>query len=261
MGELYLINSLVIFVYMVMLFLIALKIKDNSIIDINWGLGFVIISWSSMIITNNISITAIIVNSLITLWGIRLATHLWIRSIGTGEDFRYVNMRKAWGKNVVFISFFRIFMFQGAIMLLLSYPIMRANLSGIDSINFFMIAGIVVWFIGFIFQVVGDYQLSQFKKNRINKEQVLNTGLWRYTRHPNYFGEATMWWGIFLIIVTLDYGWIGLFSALFINFLLLRVSGVPFLDRRYKNNVEYQKYKQETSRFIPLPPKKISSQS
>ncbi|WP_256760640.1 DUF1295 domain-containing protein [Cohnella sp. WQ 127256] len=257
MGELYLINALAIFTFMVILFIIAQILKDNSIIDIGWGFGFVIIAIVSFLNHDGYGARQLVILLLVATWGMRLAIHLWIRSIGRGEDFRYANFRKAWGKNAMRIAFFRVFMMQGLFMLLLAYPIIATNADQSNGrLDGWAWAGIVIWIIGFLFQVIGDYQLERFKKTRPNKEAVLKSGLWRYTRHPNYFGEATMWWGIFLIVLPVHLGWISLFSALFMNLLLLKVSGVPFLDKRYSGNADYAQYKQETNRFIPWPPKK-----
>lgn len=256
MLELYLFSTLAIFIFMVSVFLLAQKMKDNSIVDIAWGFGFVIIAWVSLLYTPETSIRELLVVTLVTLWGVRLGSFLWYRSIGRGEDFRYANFRKNWGKNAVMIAFFRVFMMQGAFMLLLAYPILRVHASEGPGVDFFMIAGALIWLLGFFFQVVGDAQLQSFKKRKTHEDQILTTGVWRYTRHPNYFGEATMWWGIFVIVLPVELGWTAVFSALFINFLLLRVSGVPFLDERFKDNENYQQYKRETNNFVPWFPKK-----
>ncbi|CAM3885526.1 DUF1295 domain-containing protein [Mesobacillus thioparans] len=260
MWDLYLLNIGAIFIFMVSMFIIAQLIKDNSIVDIGWGLGFVIIAFVSYFASEGENtIRQTIVLTLVSLWGIRLFLHLLIRSIGRGEDFRYANFRKQWGKNVRVIAFFRVFMMQGAIMLLLAYPIVLVNVADASGLDIFAGIGILLWSIGFLFQSIGDYQLERFKKRKKHKEEVLKSGLWRYSRHPNYFGEAAMWWGIFLIVLGVQNGWTAFFSAAFINLLLLKVSGVPFLDKRYAGNAEYQLYKQETNLFIPWFPKKFSS--
>ncbi|AOM83499.1 DUF1295 domain-containing protein [Salisediminibacterium beveridgei] len=256
MLELYLYSTLAIFIFMVSVFLLAQKKKDNSIVDIAWGFGFVIIAWVSLLYTQENSIRELLVVTLVTLWGVRLGSFLWYRSIGRGEDFRYANFRKNWGKNAVRIAFFRVFMLQGAFMLLIAYPIIRVHASEGPGVDFFLIAGTLIWLVGFFFQVVGDTQLDKFKKNKTHKDQILTTGVWRYTRHPNYFGEAAMWWGIFVIVLPVELGWTAVFSALFINFMLLKVSGVPFLDERFKDNENYQQYKRETNNFVPWFPKK-----
>ncbi|QJD82211.1 DUF1295 domain-containing protein [Cohnella herbarum] len=261
MGELYVINALAIMIFMVILFIVAQIMKDNSIVDIGWGIGFVIIAIVSFLYRDGYEPRQLVMLLLVTIWGLRLAIHLWIRAIGRGEDFRYANFRKAWGKNARMIAFFRVFMMQGLFMILLAYPIMAVNADQTDnSLDVWAWAGMMIWIIGLLFQIIGDYQLKRFKKTRPNKEAVLKSGLWRYTRHPNYFGEATMWWGIFLIVLPIHLGWISVLSALFMNLLLVKVSGVPFLDKRYAGNADYAQYKRETNRFIPWFPKNASNE-
>lgn len=255
MWSLYGISGLAIFIFMVILFLVAQVKKDNSIVDIGWGLGFVIVAFSTFFYQKGYDARQLLILTLVSLWGIRLAVYLLIRAVGQGEDFRYVNFRKAWGKNVVIIAFFRVFMLQGFIMLLLAYPIIRVSAEQSNGLDLAAYIGLAIWIVGYFFQVVGDAQLKSFKKKRKSKEEVLTSGLWRYTRHPNYFGEATMWWGIAVILLPLQWGFISLISALLINLLLLKVSGVPFLDKRYANNKAYQQYKSETNNFIPWFPK------
>ncbi|MNZ72558.1 3-oxo-5-alpha-steroid 4-dehydrogenase [compost metagenome] len=256
MLTLYAVSGGAIFLYMVILFLAAQIKKDNSIVDIGWGMGFVIIAFVTFFYKDGFEPRQLLILVLVTLWGVRLALHLLIRSIGRAEDFRYANFRKEWGKNVVVIAFFRVFMLQGFFMLLLAYPIIRVNAEQSGGLDAAAYVGFVIWAIGFLFQAVGDAQLESFKKTRRSKEEVLTTGLWRYTRHPNYFGEAAMWWGIAVIILPVRGGWIAVFSALFMNLLLLKVSGVPFLDKRYAQNAAYQQYKKETNRFLPWFPNK-----
>lgn len=254
MWSLYAASGISVFVFMVLFFLVAQMIKDNSIIDIGWGIGFVLVAAVSFFHTKGYDARQLLVLLMVAVWGSRLALHLYIRSIGRGEDFRYASFRKSWGKNAAVIAFLRVFMMQGVIMLLLSYPLLRVNAEQSPGLDAWAIIGLAVWCVGFLFQAIGDYQLERFKKTRKNKEAVLKTGLWRYTRHPNYFGEATMWWGIFVVVLPVHLGWTAVFSAIFINLLLLKVSGVPFLDKRYMDNADYQKYKQETKLFIPWVP-------
>lgn len=255
MWVLYGVSGIAVFTFMVILFIIAQVKKDNSIVDIGWGMGFVLIAIVTFFYKDGYDARQLLVFLLVSLWGARLAVHILIRSIGRGEDFRYANFRKQWGERVVIIAFFRVFMMQGLIMLLLAYPIIRVNAEQSNGLDLAAYLGLAVWILGFMFQVIGDYQLRQFKQTRSNKDDILNTGLWRYTRHPNYFGEATMWWAIAIILLPVHGGWIALLSSLLINLLLVKVSGVPFLDKRYAGNQAYQQYKKETNRFIPWFPK------
>lgn len=257
MGIIYLQLILIIFLYMCSFFVIASFLKNNGIVDIGWPFGFVVIAISSLLLTNNYSTTSILVTLLISLWGVRLGSFLLFRAIGKPEDFRYANFRKQWGKRVLLISFFRVYILQGTIMLIVAYPIVAsAAYSTSETHPVFLILGAIVWLIGYFFQVVGDAQLARFKKQRKSKEEVLQSGLWAFTRHPNYFGEATMWWGLAIIVLPVKFGFIALITAFIMNFFLVKVSGVPFLDRRYAKNAQYQQYKLRTNRFIPWFPKK-----
>lgn len=255
MWELYGMSALAVLTFMVLLYAAAQAKKDNSIVDIGWGLGFVIVAATTFFSGGGDDERQLLVTVLTCVWGIRLAAYLLVRSIGRGEDYRYANFRKQWGNRAALISFFRVFMMQGLILLLLSYPIVRVNAEHGGKLDAAAYAGLAVWLFGFVFQVVGDAQLRRFKKNRTDKEAVLASGLWRYTRHPNYFGEAAMWWGVAIIVLPVAGGWGALISAALINLLLLKVSGVPFLDRRYADNPAYQRYKKETNRFIPWFPR------
>ncbi|RTE11380.1 DUF1295 domain-containing protein [Paenibacillus whitsoniae] len=259
MWSLYGVSGIAIGLFMLALFGVAQVKKDNSIVDIGWGIGFVIIALLTFAYLPGYGARRLLVTGLVAAWGLRLALHLWLRSLGRGEDFRYANFRKQWGKRAVVIALFRVFLMQGVIMLGLAYPIILANANPDSSLDAAAYAGLVVWLVGFLFQAVGDYQLRVFKRRRKRSEDVLTSGLWRYTRHPNYFGEAAMWWGIALIVLPLPGGWGALISAFLINLLLLKISGVPFLDRRYAENAAYQQYKKETNRFIPWFPKKQNS--
>ncbi|MGO4498240.1 DUF1295 domain-containing protein [Paenibacillus sp. 2RAB27] len=255
MWTLYGISGAAVFIFMALLFLVAQVKKDNSIVDIGWGLGFVIVALTTFGYQGGFDGRQLLITILVCIWGIRLAVYLFIRSMGRGEDYRYANFRRQWGSRATLIAFFRVFMMQGFIMLLLAYPIIRVHSEQIGVFDLAAYLGLAVWIVGFMFQTIGDWQLRQFKKKRRNQEEVLTSGLWRYTRHPNYFGEAVMWWGIALIVLPLPGGWGALISSLLINLLLIKVSGVPFLDRRYAHNLAYQQYKRETNRFIPWFPR------
>ena len=247
-----------IFVFMVGFFMVAQRLKNNSIVDIGWGLGFLIVAVITLIANAPFSARAWLVTTLVSLWGVRLAVYIFIRNRGKDEDFRYKQWREDWGNNVAVNSFFRIFMLQGALMFGISLPIILVNGTGIDQpgLNYLDFAGSSLWLIGFGFEVIGDYQMSRFRINPGNKGKIMKSGLWRYTRHPNYFGEALLWWGIFLISLTIGKIWISIISPLLITYLLTRVSGVPMLEKKYKDNPEYQNYVTTTNAFIPWFPRK-----
>lgn len=246
---------ILVFVYFTTLFLIAQKLKNNSIVDIGWGLGYVLISVYTLIyhiIEGTISTLIIVVTSLVILWGLRLFLYIGIRNFKKPEDYRYVNMRKKWeGKNIYLQAFFKVFMIQMMFMLIISMPIYVAVVSEVEVNNLWIIIGGVLFLIGFFFETVGDAQLKNFVRKRTDKSQIMDKGLWRYTRHPNYFGEVVMWWSLFIIVVSSTYGYIGLISPLIITWLLLYVSGIPLLEKRYEGNINFQEYKKRTSAFFP----------
>lgn len=240
-----------VFLYMLFLFLVALLKKDNSIVDIAWGGGFILVAVLTFFLNGDQNLRSLIVTCLVVIWGSRLALYIFVRHWGKGEDFRYAKWRKEWGQWFVLRSFFQIFILQGLLLLIISYSVILINHSSKEGVGILDIVGVLVWFIGFFFEAVGDYQLSKFKKNPENKGRIMKYGLWRYTRHPNYFGEAVMWWGIFLTALSVRFGWTAVISPLVITFLLLRVSGVIMLEKKYKENDEYAAYARETSAFLP----------
>lgn len=245
----YITSACLIFCYMSGLFLLALYKEDNSIVDIGWGIGFILIALYSLIANGLYLPRHLLVTALTIVWGMRISLHIGMRH--KGEDQRYANWRKAWGKWVILRSFFQVFMLQGTVLLIIAYPIIFINSSKLGGLTLLDILGTSIWVVGFIFETVGDYQLEQFLKESRNKGRIMRSGLWRYTRHPNYFGEALMWWGIFVIACSLPFGWTTVASPLLISFLLRYVSGVPMLEELFVHNLEYQRYKEATSVFFP----------
>lgn len=256
MAQYFLYVGAAVFLYMVLMFLIALVKKDNSIVDIAWGGGFIVVSILTFFLDGEITLRSLIVTCLVVVWGSRLAVYIYIRHRGKGEDFRYARWRNEWGKWFILRSFFQIFLLQGLLLMIISYSVILVNNSSKEGLGILDYIGVLVWLIGFFFEAVGDYQLSRFKRKPENKGKIMTEGLWRFTRHPNYFGEAVMWWGIFLITLSIRYGWTAVISPLVITFLLLRVSGVILLEKKYKDNEEYAAYVRRTNAFIPGPPKK-----
>lgn len=244
--------SLIIFCYMSLVFLLSLVLKNNSIVDSAWGPGFIIIILVSMWYNNAYQPRNIVILILVLLWGVRITAHITARNWGKPEDPRYAKWRKEWGNNVVLRSFLQVFMLQGFVLLIIAYPLMLINsVVQNTSLNYLDFLGLGIWVIGYIFEVVGDYQLKCFLSDSANKGKIMKSGLWRYTRHPNYFGEAVMWWGIWLIALSVPYGFTTIISPLLITYLLLYVSGVPMAEMFFENNVEFQQYKKETSAFFP----------
>lgn len=251
----------VLFVFFNIAFLIAQFKKNNGLADIAWGLGFIVVAVTSLIVANTYMIYQLVITGLTLIWGLRLFFYIGLRNWSKPEDFRYVNMRKKWGNHVHLKAYFVVFMLQMTFLLIVALPILISSTIDValTPTGWIIIgAGIILWIIGFFFEAVGDQQLKKFKKDPKHKGKVLTTGLWKYTRHPNYFGEALMWWAIWIISMsTLSLvALIGIIGPLFINYLLRYVSGVPLLEKRYKDNPEFQAYAKKTSIFIPLPPKK-----
>lgn len=253
--NLYLQSIGVIFVYMTIFFMVAQIVKNNSIVDMGWGLGFVVIEVYTLLASGNYNSRAMLVSALVFIWGTRLFYHILKRNLRKPEDFRYVAMRKEWGKWVMPKAFLRVFMLQGALMLVIAYPIIMNNSTITGSLGAIEIIGLAIWIVGFIFEALGDKQLKEFISDKKNKGHIMKQGLWKYTRHPNYFGEATMWWGIFIIALSSRSGVAGIISPILITLLLLFVSGVPMLEKHYKDNQEFQAYAKHTSIFIPWFPK------
>jgi len=246
-----------IIAFMVLIWLLSLILKDSSIVDITWGLGFVLIAWLTFYQVETPGREGLLLPILVSAWGLRLALHIGIRNLGKGEDPRYQAFRKKWGDRYWWGSFFQVFLLQGILCWLISLVVQTGLIfRNPGPLTWVAWLGAAVWLVGFFFEVVGDWQLTQFKADAGNKGKVMNRGLWYYTRHPNYFGEAVMWWGIFIIgLETLSNAWT-IISPAIITFLLLKVSGVVMLERTIvKRRPEYAEYIERTNAFIPWFPK------
>jgi len=254
MNEL-LLAALTIAVLMVGTWLISVVIKDASIVDITWGLGFATVATVLWIADDSRSSLDTLLWIMTLMWGLRLCLYLARRNLGHGEDYRYVAMRKRWGPAFPVISFLTVYTLQGTLMWVVSLPVQLSHRQE-GSIGVLAIIGVALWLVGFYFESVGDLQLRRFKADPSNEGKVLDTGLWRYTRHPNYFGDACVWWGIALVACSVSVGRWGLIGAAVMNLLLLKVSGVALLERSLKRRKpDYQAYVERTSAFIPRPPK------
>ncbi len=244
---------------MILLWLLSLQLKDSSIVDIFWGVGFVIMCWYYFGLATDYEFNHIrgqVLSVMVTLWGIRLAWHIGSRNIGQPEDYRYQEFRRQAGESYWWFSFFKVFFLQGVILWILSSVFWATHRSDIESLGLFEYIGIGFWAVGFFFEAVGDWQLSQFKKNPANKGKIMDKGLWKYTRHPNYFGDAMVWWGYFMFALGTKGGWLYFFVPIFMNFLLRFVSGVAMLEENLqKSKPGYKEYMRKTSAFLPMPPR------
>lgn len=243
---------------MVITWLVSVVLKDASIVDIIWGFGFVVVAWTALLVGDGYEGRKWLVTLLATAWGLRLSVYLYIRNHGKGEDYRYRAMRRRWGARFPIISLLTVFGLQGLLMFVISMPLQVAQVCGMpDHLTIFDYLGATIWLVGFAFESTGDFQLARFKADAANAGKVMNNGLWRYTRHPNYFGDAVLWWGLFVIALARWENAIVGFSPIAMTVLLTRVSGVPLLEASLRKRREgYAEYVATTSSFIPMPPKR-----
>lgn len=255
MNKILLIIGLLLLSFVIVFFIGKSKNK-HDLLDVLWGAAFVFVAVLSYIISENKTLTGLIVTILVTIWGTRLTLHLAKRNIGAKEDYRYADYRKKYkGKNFDLYFFFRMYLVQFILCLIIVYPAMYLNLKGNTEFSTMTIIGIIVWIFGFLFESIGDKQLKDFISKPKNKGKLMTSGFWSYTRHPNYFGEATQWWGIYLISLSNIQNFWLIFSPIVITLLVRYVSGVPLLEKKYEGRPDWEAYKKKTSVFIPLPPK------
>jgi steroid 5-alpha reductase family enzyme len=243
---------------MVVLWIVSLAIKNASIVDIFWGAGFAAIAAITFELTHGYHPRKLLITALAVIWGSRLAVHIGWRNHGKGEDFRYQAMRRRIGDRFALVSLFAVFGLQGLLMWVISLPLQFGQLSGEPArLTWLDFSGAALWLIGFGFEAIGDLQLTLFRIDPANKGQVMDRGLWAYTRHPNYFGDALLWWGFFAIALATPRGWWTVLSPVLMTTLLMKVSGVALLEKTLvKTRPEYRDYVQRTSAFIPMPPKR-----
>lgn len=249
---------LVIMGLMTLLWLISLLLRNSSIVDPFWGTGFVIANWVYFALTpDGYPARKWLLGILVTIWGLRLSLYLLWRNWGKGEDFRYRQWREEAGEQWWWRSFFKVFALQGALLWIISAPLLAAQISPTPARLIVLdVLAIAVWAVGFFFEAAGDFQLARFKTNPANKGKVLNRGVWRYTRHPNYFGDATQWWAYYLIAAAAGGFWT-IFSPIIMTLLLLRVSGVTLLEKTLTTSKPgYKEYVESTRAFVPWFPRK-----
>ena len=259
--QLYGLVALFIFTFMTILWIASLALRNSSIVDPMWGTGLVLANWFCFLLTpDGFPALKWLIAILVTIWGLRLSIHLARRNWGKGEDYRYREWREQAGANWWWYSYFKVFLIQGAVMCVLAAPFVLVHRSAVPAtLTIFDLIAVPVWATGFFFEAVGDWQLSRFLANPANRGTLLRTGLWRYTRHPNYFGESTMWWGHYLVAVSVPNGLWAIVSPILITFLLLRVSGVTLLEKAMKDETPgYKEYVETTSAFVPWFPRQRS---
>lgn len=257
MITLFLQASLLIWALVTLLWLWSVLIRIASIIDIFWGFGFVAVNAFYVFGTGDLNPRKILILILVTVWGLRLAIYLTIRNIGKGEDFRYRQFRSNYGaRRYWWVSYFQTFLLQGFLIMIVSLPLLGISSSTHPgNLNLLDYLGIAVWLIGFMFEAGGDYQLWRFRRNPDNKGKVLDTGFWKYTRHPNYFGDSAVWWAYALFSIAAGGYWQAAGSVI-MTILIIRVSGVALLEKTLNTTKpQYRDYILKTSSFFPWFPK------
>jgi steroid 5-alpha reductase family enzyme len=251
--------ALVVVALMATTWVVSLVLKNASIVDIIWGFGFVLVAWAVRLrVDEGLAARQNLLVLMTSLWGLRLAGYLFWRNHGKGEDYRYRAMRKHWGPRFPVISLLTVFTLQGTLMFLVSLPVQLGQTRDTPDIGWLAYVGIALWAVGIFFEWVGDAQLARFKGDPSNQGKVMNRGLWKFTRHPNYFGDACVWWGIALVAAETPVGRWGLIGALVMTILLRRVSGVVLLEKSLSKRKEgYTEYIAATSPFFPRPPKTV----
>jgi len=244
-----------VFIYVTAVYTIALAQRNNGFADIAWGPGFLLAAVVAASVAPSVSAPAWIAIALVAVWAVRLGVRLFIRNVGKPEDVRYAQWRKEWGSWAPVRSYAQVFLLQGALMIVICSPVLMLIAAPESVLLPTGWVGIAMWIVGFLCETVGDAQLDRFLRHRDPSRPVLDSGLWRYTRHPNYFGEATMWWGIGVLAFTCGAGWMAFIGPAVITYLLLFVSGVPLLEKRMMQDPAYRAYAARTSMFVPWFPK------
>lgn len=234
-------------------YLVSLRFKRMDVADVAWGLGFVLIALLTWLPMEEFDLRATVVTGMVALWGLRLAWHIGRRNLRKSEDSRYAAWRAEWGTTVLWRSFLQVFVLQTVLLVIVAMPILAVNGHPAGGWGFFDTLGLLLFLYGFGMEIVADQQLADFLRDPSNKGKVLDTGVWATSRHPNYFGEVTLWWGIGLMSVA--GGWWGLIGPAAITYLILHVSGVPMLEKKMATDPKYADYLKKTSRFVPRTPR------
>ena len=245
--------TIIILVLVTLLWIWSVFIKNVSIVDIFWGLGFVVVNAFYVFMSGELNTRKILILALVSIWGLRLAIYLAFRNIGKGEDFRYKEFRRNYGpKRYWWFSFFQTFLLQGVLIMIVSLPLLGINSSASSGdLKLLDYLGIVVWLIGFTFEAGGDFQLARFKRDLANKGKVLNTGFWKYTRHPNYFGDSAVWWAYAIFSIAAGSYW-QIIGSIVMTLLIIKISGVALLEKTLNNTKsKYREYIEKTSSFFP----------
>ncbi|GAA0605597.1 DUF1295 domain-containing protein [Sporichthya brevicatena] len=236
-------------------FAVARKLGKHSVVDVAWGLGFAVVALVSLALASGNGTRSVLLAAMVVLWGGRLAWHIGRRNAGHGEDPRYSELlSKAPPERRTAYALRMIYGLQGALILFISLPV-QAGTHADAAIGPLAVLGVAVWGIGLFFEAVGDHQLHAFKANPANRGQVMDRGLWRYTRHPNYFGDACVWWGVWLVAAETGVGALTVLSPVVLTFFLTKGTGAALTEKRMAGRPGFAEYVERTSGFVPLPPK------
>lgn len=247
-------SAIALLIVMLVIWLISLPLRDASIVDLVWGLGFVLVGWIHFAHATALTTQQLLLLSCVTIWGVRLSAYLAWRNVGKGEDKRYQRMRESMQPYFGWKSLFVVFLLQGVLIWVISLPLQLSFSPQVlaEGWTNWFIPGLVVWGVGFLFESVGDFQLARFQSIPHNKGKVLKQGLWKYTRHPNYFGDFLQWWGLYLLAISHGQHVWTIFSPLLMSFLLIKVSGVTLLESDLEHSKpEYAEYQKQTNAFFP----------
>lgn len=246
----YLSVLVVLWIYFSLFFIAAQRLRNNSIVDSAWGPGFALASWTAYLTSTSIPL---ILPICISIWALRLVIHITWRNFGKPEDYRYQAMRKKWGPNQKRNAYFKVFMLQLVLLYIIVFAAISTQMPFANGP--YLYGGVLLFLVGLLFESISDEQLRRFVLTK-KPGQIMTQGLWAYSRHPNYFGEATLWWGIYFIAIGFNAPLWTIISPLTITGLVRFVSGVPLLEKRYEGNLAYEDYKKKTSIFIPMFPKR-----
>ena len=262
-SSIYLINLLAVVCMMVIGWVFSVRKQNVTIVDSLWGMGFVLIAWLTLFQLDGMGGRSLLITVLTTLWGVRLTLYLTWRNYGKGEDPRYALWRKAGGERFWITSLFKVFLLQAFFLWAIALVIQAGQAgSGSEGLGWLDLTGTMIWLTGFVFEAVGDWQLARFKANPANRGQVMDQGLWRYTRHPNYFGESMIWWGLFIIALSHPANWWTVVSPVIITSVLLKMTGIPLTEKLIvEKRPGYRDYIRNTSAFLPWVPKKTYNKS
>lgn len=245
--------ALAVLVLMVITWLVSLPLRNASIVNVVWGIGFTVVAWVSAIIGDGNATRSNLLTAMVTVWGVRLSIHIWWRGRGAGETSRHRAIRSRFDERFAIRSFANVFVFRGLLIWTVSLPIQLAMAQESPNLGGLAVVGVTVWGIGFFFESVADTQLARFKSEPANNGRVLDAGLWKYSRHPNHFGDFCVWWGIFLVAAETSAARFAVVGPILMTLILTVFSGVGPLERSLtKHLAGYTDYTKRTSSFFPL---------